>query len=332
MLCGNQGRLEKIKKSKKNAGPGLDAKPKLIRALGALPPMGAAAWGGRVWAVRGLAGVTAAVAAVRVLERSLVTSLDIVEAHYRRIGHLQIVESEETLFKSASNSGPVYGAITYYGVRQMLSAVETNGKSFYDLGSGIARGIISAAKEFPELRNLVGVELSPSRHALALAAVDTLCTARERAKISLQQMSMLNLDLKGADIVFVSSLCFEPEFLEELSIHLDQSLRAGATVLSSKPLFMDRATYDGKVIVEMTWNDKHALRRYTIWRDKSTARSNRRVVDAERQRRDWLRRVEMAARAVRRDIASKSSRVYDHILEQMATKPTLVVLRRSGRI
>jgi len=45
---------------------------------------------------------------------------------------------------------------------------------------------------------------------------------------------------------------------------LDSQLRAGTVVMSSREVPMKRSKKDGKVKVEMSWNDAHYLHKYTM--------------------------------------------------------------------
>jgi predicted nicotinamide N-methyase len=217
---------------------------------------------------------------------------------------LKIPENELTEFKK-TGSAPIYGALTVTGTAQLLSTVATEGKIFYDLGSGVGLPIIAAARRFPGLKKLVGIELSQSRHKRAVQARNDLCSEKESAKITLLSKNMLEHPLDDADIVFISSLCFDVPFMEILGTYLNSQLKPGTIVMSSKevtplsPQFddlphartmfyfpsqtartmlifqlptMTRGGYEGRIVeVEMTWNNRHVLHRYKLFGDIESA-------------------------------------------------------------
>eukprot|EP00466_Bigelowiella_natans_P000625 jgi/Bigna1/85003/estExt_fgenesh1_pg.C_10571 len=219
------------------------------------------------------------------------------EAFFTAIEKPLFVHDEEELFRKSSMSAPVYGEMTFEGTRKMLSAVETKGKVFYDLGSGYGAPIVAAAWLFPELKKMIGIELSPSRHRYAVKAKRKLCRGVPDDKIVFLQKSMLEHPLDDADIIFLSSLCFSDEFMQILGDYLDSQLRAGTVVMSSREVPMKRSKKDGKIFtkswlyvctlciafinsvsldgpdetssygmvkVEMSWNDAHYLHKYTM--------------------------------------------------------------------
>ncbi|GAB5361519.1 hypothetical protein AAMO2058_000720000 [Amorphochlora amoebiformis] len=151
------------------------------------------------------------------------------------------------------------------GVKQMLESVDTKDKIFYDLGSGLGAPIIAAAIFFPELKKLIGIELSPSRHETALKAAERLVFPETRKKISFLSKDMLTHPLGDADIVYISSLCFNDGFMAILGAYLDEQLKPGAIVMTSRELkTITRGRPEGRVTVRMSWNSEHKLHKYIM--------------------------------------------------------------------
>ena len=138
---------------------------------------------------------------------------------------------------------------------------------FVDLGSGGGRLVIQAHLELPSVATSVGIELSPSRHAVALETWRELARsgeagrirrlaerswgvtseARTASTVQLHEGDLFELDLAGATHVYVASLCFTPEMLARLLDKLERegiSLQVVAT-LKPFPRQDARAQRDG---------------------------------------------------------------------------------------
>jgi len=171
------------------------------------------------------------------------------------------------------HSQSTYGYLTFEGVDDMLSTVETQGKVFYDLGSGVGKPPVAALMLFPELKRSMGIELSIGRHEQALMAVKEIKDKKAREKLSFIHGSMLEEPLDDADLVYISSLCFSNDFLRRLGKHLDSRLREGTIVLSSKAVPLKRAELVGRPVVAMSWNNTHQLHKYKITKPLSPMES-----------------------------------------------------------
>ena len=99
----------------------------------------------------------------------------------------KLVESEK---ETAARDPSTYGEITELGARQLFQRMglfnrrnnKNNSRSqkededdddrfvFYDLGSGVGRLVVQAYMELPNLKSVLGVELSPTRHEAAVTA------------------------------------------------------------------------------------------------------------------------------------------------------------------
>ena len=81
--------------------------------------------------------------------------------------------------------GSTYGEITTAGFRTLMASCELGSSdSFVDLGSGRGECVLQAASEYRVCR-AIGVELAPSRHELAAAALAASeADVRSRADVS----------------------------------------------------------------------------------------------------------------------------------------------------
>jgi len=174
------------------------------------------------------------------------------------IGH----GDQETFKQHRSQS--TYGYLTFGGMEDMLAQVETNGKIFYDLGSGVGKPPLAALMLYPDLKKAIGIELSKARHEQGMQVIKKIKNANIESKLQLIQGSMLDMDFCDADIIYISSLCFSIDFQKRLGNHLDSCLRKGTIVMSSKALPLARATLKGRTVVGMSWNSVHQLHEYEI--------------------------------------------------------------------
>lgn len=112
-------------------------------------------------------------------------------------------------------------------VRAMLEMAGVQpGETVYDLGSGDGRIVIMAAERF-QARG-IGVEMDKdlvqkSRAAVTAKGLDD--------RVEIQHADALAVDVSSADVV---TLYLLPDGLELLRPHLEQSLRAGARVVSHR--------------------------------------------------------------------------------------------------
>ena len=174
---------------------------------------------------------------------------------------------------AAVGHASAYGEVTPRGARALFEAMgllEAEGAVFFDLGSGVGRLVAQAWLELPadRLARAIGVELSPSRHALAshsraslLGAVggSALPAARRREdggsafELRCGSMCSEELDLSAATHVYVASLCMGDELLDTLWARL-QKRTPRLRVIASLREFRPAPACTAIAEVEMTWN------------------------------------------------------------------------------
>ena len=117
--------------------------------------------------------------------------------------------------------GSTYGEITAAGFRTLMASCELGSSdSFVDLGSGRGECVLQAASEYRVCR-ATGVELAPSRHNLAVAAL-TASEADVRSRTSFllgdvgapEAASALSED---SSVVWLSNLLFDEKLMQRIA-------------------------------------------------------------------------------------------------------------------
>mmetsp|Transcript_23582 Transcript_23582/g.56913 ORF Transcript_23582/g.56913 Transcript_23582/m.56913 type:complete len:319 (-) Transcript_23582:52-1008(-) len=153
-----------------------------------------------------------------------------------------LFESENSDDESSSSDPSTYGEITSLGARQLFhhmgltnNAQKNQNYQFFDLGSGGGRLVIQSHLELPSLSKSVGIELSPSRHKIALQTWQSLMQNGDAVRIrnlaeksggmdiddvkstvELYEGDLFKLDISQSTHLYVSSLCFSEDMLERL--------------------------------------------------------------------------------------------------------------------
>jgi SAM-dependent methyltransferase len=170
------------------------------------------------------------------------------------------MEREKKDFKESGGSG-TYGILTDEGVKDMLMRAKKalggslKGKLFCDVGSGDGEAIFSALDQFPELKGVLGVELSKFRHDRASAHMKEF-SKDEQARIELRHEDGLKTDLSKADIIYVSNLLAEERFNVAFGKICDRQLKAGTLVFVINPVPFKRAPKESKELTgeaECSW-------------------------------------------------------------------------------
>ncbi|AOM63413.1 hypothetical protein [Heterosigma akashiwo virus 01] len=153
----------------------------------------------------------------------------------------EITSKDSSLF-SIGGYSEVYGELTEEGTIQMFKNLESDDlkdKVFIDLGSGLGRPVITAAFYFPQLRESRGVELSESRHIASIENLKKIHDERGReqhATICFIHDDMFNVPLNDCDIIYISNLCMSNRVNQRLSTKIENEVKKGTIVFSSKKL------------------------------------------------------------------------------------------------
>ena len=165
-----------------------------------------------------------------------------------------------------------YGEVTGVGARQLaaemgISSAKAKGREgiiFYDLGSGVARLVVQMVLDNPvAISKSVGVELSKERHDVASSALSRMRSSEYKSdllsKVELANADALEYDFSDATHIFISSLCFPRQVLEELQdivLTLDDVRVVAALNRLDKPESSGWEVKD--VPVQMTWGSGSA--------------------------------------------------------------------------
>ena len=137
-----------------------------------------------------------------------------------REGRCTDQQEEEAIEAIGGAEAATYGEMTPLGFRSMAERVGLcKGDVFVDLGSGLGRVVLQAAREFA-VRRSIGVEYALSRHTLAEEA--------REASASTQSVEFIHGDCADADVwraalhdatvMYVSNLLFGEELQERLDL------------------------------------------------------------------------------------------------------------------
>ncbi|KAL1510563.1 hypothetical protein AB1Y20_006864 [Prymnesium parvum] len=162
-------------------------------------------------------------------------------AIYAGLPDVHDLPADEILAVEASGGHEAYGELTPAGVREVLARLGASaGDVLADLGSGCGRMVLQCALESPWLR-AVGVELSPTRHRVAVEArrqCERMAGAHTARRITLLEGDMLSPQLAGAlddaTIVYVASLLFDDSFMQRLGRMLAERPRVRAIATLSR--------------------------------------------------------------------------------------------------
>jgi len=137
-------------------------------------------------------------------------------------------------------SAGTFGTLSKEGLNDLFKKSEQyvnnlNDKNFLDIGSGDGRLVFWASQY--GLKKSMGIELSDTRHKLAMQVYDKLGD-NEKNKIKLINKDILDVDLKNTDfdIIYISSLCMPDNLIEHLTKKLSKETKKGALIFSSSPL------------------------------------------------------------------------------------------------
>ena len=147
-----------------------------------------------------------------------------------------------------------YGELKKEGLLHLLSNYDTNGKTFYDLGSGKGNVLVYAAEEFKNLKKIVGIELDESKHNEAKKS-DKGKNMSDKIKVINDDMLSNNNNYSDADFIYISNLCFSDEVNEAIYKKLNSELKDGTIIFSSRNIDFGNKSELSKTNVSQTWNN-----------------------------------------------------------------------------
>jgi len=212
-------------------------------------------------------------------------SVAVNEAEYRRIfpdGSKKLEAyamafDDLAVFEAAGHSREAIGKLTAYGfvnfsgMQSLLQSAMSrlcpgsgslaealDGIRFLDLGSGEGRAVIGAALLSPGLAEAAGVELSVSRHELALKNRELLAE-ETRSCVRFVQCDILATDLEqlaAADVIWVSNLHFPDDVTDAIGELLERECAPDKDVVvtSLRECHFQRPHESWTEQVSMSWN------------------------------------------------------------------------------
>ena len=133
---------------------------------------------------------------------------------------------EEEIEAIGGAEAATYGEITPLGFRALAARLGLCADDeFADLGSGLGRCVLQAAAEF-DVRCSFGVEMAPSRHALAEELMETAAAAPAASRVRLLQgdcadEELWSTHLEGVTVVYASNLLFDDRLNARLARRLE---------------------------------------------------------------------------------------------------------------
>lgn len=177
---------------------------------------------------------------------------------YQKGGRIPQAE-RDFIFEQGGN--PVYGEITYDSAEILIQDMKvTRDDVLYDLGSGLGKFALQAYLTTPA-KKIIGIELSATRHKLAVRAErllkESILTKKiipQAKELQLIHDNILHADLTDATVVFMCATCFSHELIHQI-MHKLHSCKNGLRVLSLKKLENHPAfKHINKYQLPMTWS------------------------------------------------------------------------------
>lgn len=147
-------------------------------------------------------------------------AIDIMDDVYGKRSGFGISNDERKMIEDKGGN-PTYGEITAKGVEQLIEYFKANlgiHDVFYDLGSGIGKVATQVALTTPA--KAVGIELSPTRHAIAHDIRHELIRKnilKHDNKLRFIEGNILDADLHDASVIFMCSTCFSDELMKQIT-------------------------------------------------------------------------------------------------------------------
>jgi len=135
-----------------------------------------------------------------------------------------------------------------------------------DLGSGKGALCIHMAKQ-PAIENVLGIELVDDRHDEAVKLRESLSETDAR-KVDLVLGDIFKVSLKKYKskniFIWISSLCFPQELINNLFKKLKRELRPGTIICSSKTVTNNVGTLLETITLPQSWNQTHQATIYKL--------------------------------------------------------------------
>lgn len=197
-------------------------------------------------------------------------AIDIMNDVYGKSNGFGISNDERKMIEDKGGN-PTYGEITPKGLEQLIEYFKENLAKydvFYDLGSGIGKVATQVALTTPA--RAVGVELSPTRHAIAHDIRHELIREnylKHPNKLRFVEGNILDANLNDASVIFMCSTCFSDELMKKITEKI-YKIPHVVQVITLKELtphntdHFDAFTAGQTFTIPMTWSEKTPVHTY----------------------------------------------------------------------
>ena len=184
---------------------------------------------------------------------------------YRDISGYEIPRDEVRAIRERRGS-PTYGAINFASVHKLITHLELGEDDvLYDLGSGVGKMVLQVAMAVP-LRKCVGIEMSPSRHQGARAA---LSRARELGLLRARECELvrgdfMEADLSDATVIYTCSTTFSDRLMRRLMLKLS-TLTPGLRFITTRhPIVRHGFEEVDELRLDMSWHRRSPVFVYRL--------------------------------------------------------------------
>jgi len=176
----------------------------------------------------------------------------------------RIKKQNKTQYNTTYGEMEIKGIDTLYN--HLITKYNYNPNCFMDLGSGKGAVCIHMAKQ-PAIEHVLGIELVDERHEEAVTLRDTL-NEKDAKKVDLILSDIFKVSLKKYKpmnvFIWISSLCFPQEVVNNIFKKLKRELRPGTIVCSSKTITNNIGTVLETITLPQSWNASHQATIYKL--------------------------------------------------------------------
>jgi hypothetical protein len=146
------------------------------------------------------------------------------------------ISNDERAAIHKSGGETLYGELTMLGCEQLFTRVKLGPSSvFYDFGCGSGKGVLKAHTW--GARKAVGIELSTTRYASAIRALDALrkSPVYDRTRdVHFENVDMFTFDVSDADVVFLNM--YNAGVVQKVADHIRKSCKLGTIFATMFPI------------------------------------------------------------------------------------------------
>lgn len=147
-----------------------------------------------------------------------------------------------------------YGELTNEGLIEMFKKIDTNNKTFYDLGSGKGSVIINAIKNYPNLKKAIGIEYVKKRHDEAEIKKSNI-SEKDKVKFIQGDFTSNDVNLSDANLIYISNLCLSEETNKDIAEKINREVKSGTYVFSTKQIPLKNVSKCYQTKVNQTWKE-----------------------------------------------------------------------------